>query len=538
MVARGGVVTYGPGCNIAYKCQCGAYRWADTAEERGESSCIRCGRKFPNAPVRMPFCRKGPSSTPGGKEAASQADASKGKGKAAAKAKAQPKPKAQAAKKTDGGCPWERTPSATEAPSGETEIKLGAKKNDEVHKLDILIRVAKHFGDERRLQELEGDRRQALQEKAEKLPPVQRVAHLQKRHRLAGEELRRLLQAQAAMDEEFEELKKRRLDHHELVENQREVVEALRGAVEQAEMEVPPTGTPKPVGRQAQPGNQGDLKALLKGISFEAPMDEATDGIAKASGGQAPDVINRRTVQGVDLLTSALQESEQCKKEAVDQEAADRRAALQLHKKLNWQGFEAGDKRGREACVDGNGDETMEEEPHVQNGGEATAEGPWQTAGRKKGKGRSGPAAQEAASSSGTVPQSSGRDRSPRRPRVEGTPARGTESGTLQQSEEKKDGAATPLILPRPPMGGNTADDETPYLDSLPSTPRAGDTQEVEETPKLAVEEVAPGPVELQNAYMAEANASAVHVPTDPTGPGGQEGVPSPLNPGGRSPLT
>ncbi len=241
MVAGSGVVTYGPGCNIAYKCQCGAYRWADTAEERGESRCIRCGRKFPNAPVRMPFCRKGPPSTPGGRGATSQVDAQegKGKGKAAAKAQTKPKPKPKA---QEAPAPWRRTPSATDAPSGpsETAITLGTRKSDEVHKLDILIRVAKHFGDEGRLQTLEDERRKALQAKAEKLPPAQRVAHLQKRLRQAEEELKKLLQAQAAMDEEFDQLRKRRVEHHELVEAQRDAVATLKGDVEQAEMEVPP----------------------------------------------------------------------------------------------------------------------------------------------------------------------------------------------------------------------------------------------------------------------------------------------------------
>ncbi len=530
MVVRGGVIASGPGCNIAYKCQCGAYRWADTAEENGESRCIHCGRKFPAAPVRMPFCRKGPSSTQRGKEAASQADAKgKGKGKAAATSKAKPKPKAQAAKPAGGSRPpWERTTSSAtgEPSSGEAdEVKLG-KPNDEVQKLDALIKVVKHHGDDKRLQELEADRRRALQEKAEKLPPMQRVAHLQKRHKMAGEELRKLIKAQEAMDEEFEALKKKRLEHHERLEDQREAVESLRHAVEQAEMEIPPAEAPLPVGRQVHPGDQGLLKKAVKAITFEALLDEVTYRIAEASGGQAPDVISRRTVQGVDLLASAFQEGTLCRQAAADQEAADRRAAVKLHKELNWK---PGDKRGREQRVDENGDETMEEDQQLP---EDAPEAPWQTAGPKKGKGRPRNIAQEAANPSATAQPSLGRGRGqPQCERSSGTAAHGSESGTLKPSAKGEGAGSTSHRSPKPGGEGSAGDDEIPYLDSLPSTPRVA-TQEVEEIPPVGAQDAE----ELQNAYMAEANARVVRAPAA-TQPDGDEGGQTSLNPGGRPPL-
>jgi hypothetical protein len=68
MPARGGRTAAGAGTeqddsmgyNLAYKCNCGAYRWADSAHARGERHCIKCGGAFKGTPERMPFYRKGP----------------------------------------------------------------------------------------------------------------------------------------------------------------------------------------------------------------------------------------------------------------------------------------------------------------------------------------------------------------------------------------------------------------------------------------------------------------------------------------------
>ena len=103
----------GSGYNLAYKClHCEGFRWADTAESRGETHCL-CGTKFPSRPVRMPFYRKGPPSTPK-REGASQAlDATSSAAKAAAVAKAKPgaKPKA----KTPTPAPWAKSSPYSEA---------------------------------------------------------------------------------------------------------------------------------------------------------------------------------------------------------------------------------------------------------------------------------------------------------------------------------------------------------------------------------------------------------------------------------------
>ena len=62
-------------------------------------------------------------------------------------------------------------------------------------------------------------------------------------------------------------------------------------------------------------------------------------------------------------------------------------------------------------------------------------------------------------------------------PYVPPRPSAAASSGTRQQSEDVEE---VPYM---PPMGANTADDETPHLDSFPSTPRA--VSEVRETVTL-----------------------------------------------------
>jgi hypothetical protein len=107
-------------------------------------------------------------------------------------------------------------------------------------------------------------------------------------------------------------------------------------------------------------------------------------------------------------------------------------------------------------------------------------------------------------------------------------------SGAVQPAEEEKE---TPYLPPQVQVV-NEADDETPSIDSLATTPRAGATQEDEpETPfhfgQVHVEEGATA----QDAYMRAASAHAIRVP-GAVDSGGETEVHDPLNPGGRPPLS
>ncbi len=201
---RGGVKNSGGGYNLAYKCQhCSGFRWADTAEIRGETHCL-CGKRFPKEPIRMPFYRKGPPSTLRGTGASQALDAAAGAPRAtggAAKAKAAPKAKAKADAQAPTR-PWRTTPSASPLPSESARVlRLDPKRaKDEVYKIELYAEVAKHCNDKGVLQHLGQSRRKALRDKAASLPLRQRIDYLQKRHRESTAELRKLIAAQEATE--------------------------------------------------------------------------------------------------------------------------------------------------------------------------------------------------------------------------------------------------------------------------------------------------------------------------------------------------
>ncbi len=201
---------------------------------------------------------------------------------AAAKAQAKPKAKAKVASQ-ERPRPW-RTSSATGAQSEAVGgLRLDPKRaNDEIHKLEAYCYVARHFGDKDVLQTMELNRRKALRAKADKLPPTQRVEHLQRRHREAKEELRKLIVAQEALDDQIRQLQARSREQYEAVEDQRAVVENIREAFERAEMDVPPKAAPKAVGRQVQPGDPGEL---LQTMSVSDILKAVKVRIFAAAGG-------------------------------------------------------------------------------------------------------------------------------------------------------------------------------------------------------------------------------------------------------------
>ena len=300
-------------------------------------------------------------------------------------------------------------------------------------------------------------------------------------------ELRKLIEAQAATEAQLHQLQARSKEQYEEVEDQREVVEEIREALERAEMDVPPKGAPKPVGRQIQ---HGDQEATLGSMSFTDVLKFAKQKFFAEAGGTVSDVLSRRAIQGFDLIHSARHEIAEDRKAVEAQVADDRRKAVQLHKELNLSGVQTCDKRTRDDCTDVEGDELMAEAAGGLDAEEDAAGEPWQkVASRRKGKGgirapqddpsasSSSAPAQRSASNVGplaTTPPSqvdaaarSDRDRSPRRSSAAGTPAAATDSGTLQPSASWR--AARP-----PPVGTrpNVAADETPVAPTTPSPTR------------------------------------------------------------------
>ncbi len=322
--------------------------------------------------------REGAGQEPGAKASAS--------GQAAAQAKAKAKAKARAPSQDRARWPWTKPSATYEQSEAGTLLRLDPRRvDDDVYKQEILGSVARHFRDQPALQDSVARRRQAMREKADRLPPQQRVEHLQKRHKEAMTELRQLIEAQAATEAQLHQLQARSREQYEAVEDQRDVVEELREALERAEMDVPPKGKPKAVGRQLHPS---DPEALLGRMSFTNVLTVAKKKFFAEAGGTVSDVLSRRASQGFDMLHSARHEIAADRKAVEAQVAEDRRKAFQLHKELNPSGVQPSDKRTRDGCTDVEGDEFMEEVAGGLGAEDDEAGEPWQkVVSRRTGKG-------------------------------------------------------------------------------------------------------------------------------------------------------
>ena len=461
----------------------------------------------------MPFYRKGPPGAPRGEGASQELDATSSgtAATAAARAKAKAKPKAQAKQEAQPKpTPW-ATSSSTPPPSGAgadgaAGLRLDPKRvKDEVYMMETFAAVARHFQQKDMLFHLEHRRRSALRAKAASMPAKQRIEHLQKRHRNATAELKKLIKAQEATDSEIRLLQARSREQYEAVEDQRELVEDIRGTLEEAELDLPPTATPKQVGRQVHPS---DLRAAIQKATIPELLEELSGKYSVEFGEALSDIVGRRTMQGFDMLHSAHAELTEERKKAQSQVETDRRAALQLHQELNGLDVKPGDKRGRTVDVDKGGDERMRGVENEESGSDEE----WQTAQgrRRRGKGRAGvPAGSQATTSSvpglpnpfpvgplATTPRptpavgSVARHPSPLKPSATGTPAVASEAGTLQPSGAQEEVEMIPVLS----LLSVTAQDEpeTACLDSLPSTPRVSEGEKGEpETPGPAADQQA-----------------------------------------------
>ncbi len=247
------------------------------------------------------------------------------------------------------------------------------------------------------------------------------------------------------------------------------------------------------MGRQVHPS---DLRAAIQRATIPEVLEELSGKYSAEFGEALTDVVGRRTMQGFDMLHSAHAELTEDRRTVKEQVAADRRAAIKLHKEINVLDVQSGDKRGREVDVDLGGDERMTgEEAHEGEDAEDEGYPQWQTAQGRRRKGRAcvsiPEGSQEPMSSSSGLPSpfpvgplattprttpavgTAARNRSPMRPSATGTPAVATASGTLQRSEAPQDGEMISTISLL--SVARQAEPETPCLDSLPSTPRASE---------------------------------------------------------------
>ena len=80
------------------------------------------------------------------------------------------------------------------------------------------------------------------------------------------------------------------------------------------------------------------------------------------------------------------------------------------------------------------------------------------------------------------------------------TPALATLSGTVQQAEEKE---AVPPMPSATTLAPPAEEAETPYLDSLPSTPRAGTQEDDEEETPYILSQLPQSAVPMEQDFTA-----------------------------------
>ncbi len=116
---------------------------------------------------------------------------------------------------------------------------LPKKVKDPLYKYSTYAAVARKFGDSDLLELAEANRLRALNAKALAMPPAQRVKHLQQRLKEERETRRQRIKAQEATGSEIHQLQQRLQEAVKAVGDQRDVEEAARTELEDAELQLP-----------------------------------------------------------------------------------------------------------------------------------------------------------------------------------------------------------------------------------------------------------------------------------------------------------
>jgi hypothetical protein len=238
-------------CAESYNCPCGAWRWVETARERGELRCSKCNRPFRAEQIGMR--RLGKPGPP----------APKAKPKAApAVAKAKAKPKAQARRGGGGaGAPAREwvdivrgggTPSPTVRPSAP-----GSGDRADILRETLALYARHGYGDERvEVQSTKAELAELLRERQARLPPAERVAALHNKLQGLRKECAQGESARDATAKELERLQAKHQKEERLVKELQSEMEETAAELEVAQRALPASQRPLPVGVRRYPGAQ------------------------------------------------------------------------------------------------------------------------------------------------------------------------------------------------------------------------------------------------------------------------------------------
>ena len=246
-------------CGESYNCPCGAWRWVESARAHGEKKCTKCGRPFRSEYIGLrPLGKQG---RPAGAKA-----------KATAKAKPKAKAKAHAQGQRGGGAtpaaPWaaaaagRAASAATPSPTGKPSGSAGSGDREDVLRETLAVYARHGYAETRsEVQATKAELAELLRERQARMPPAERVAHIQDRLQSVNKDLARSEERAIATNEEVRVLQERLKEEDRRVLELQGEVEELEAALAVAQRALPPSLRPLPVGRLA--GGAGELEEDL-----------------------------------------------------------------------------------------------------------------------------------------------------------------------------------------------------------------------------------------------------------------------------------
>ena len=248
-------------CGESYNCPCGAWRWVETARERGETRCSKCNRPFKSEYIGMRRLGKpGPNPKAKAKAKAAAADA---------KAKAKPKPQI-GQRRDDGGGQrrdWVdivtgRTPPGSEPPTEQRSPGSGDRA-DVLRDTLALYERHGYAADRTEVQAAKAELSELLRERQARLPPAERVTAISNKLQGVRTELARSEEARDATNAEVKRLQARLHEEDRRVMEMQSEVEELGMELEVAQRALPASQRPIPVGVRRYPGGVEDVEEDL-----------------------------------------------------------------------------------------------------------------------------------------------------------------------------------------------------------------------------------------------------------------------------------
>ncbi len=247
-------------CGESYNCPCGAWRWVETARERGETRCSKCNRLFKSEYIGMRRLGK-----PG--------PAAKAKARAApADAKAKAKPKAQAGPRRDGGGgprrDWVdvvvgRQQQGMSSPAVRPSAPGSGDRADVLRETLALYERHGYGADRTEVQAAKAELSELLRERQARLPPAERVAAIHNKLQSLRGDLARSEESRDATRAEIQRLEtKYKAEDRRVTELQSEV-EELGLELEVAQRALPASQRPLPVGVRRIQGGAEDVEEDL-----------------------------------------------------------------------------------------------------------------------------------------------------------------------------------------------------------------------------------------------------------------------------------